>query len=63
MNANVDICCWPLSRLGEALASHPRDSYVLATKVGRLLHPVTAESIDSAHYKGTPPVAPRRKPG
>ena len=29
-------------RLGEALAARPRDSYVLATKVGRLLRPVAA---------------------
>jgi len=47
------------TRLGEALARRPRDSYVLATKVGRLLHPVTAASVESAHYKGTPPVEPK----
>jgi D-threo-aldose 1-dehydrogenase len=46
-------------RLGEALATRPRDSYVLATKVGRLLRPVTNASVESAHYKGTPPVEPR----
>ena len=33
-------------RLGEALAARPRDSYVLATKVGRLLRPVTAGSVE-----------------
>src|SRR5438046_10219451 len=27
-------------RLGAALASHPRDAYVLSSKVGRLLEPV-----------------------
>ena len=42
------------TRLGEALAGRPRDSYVLATKVGRLLRPVTDRSVESAHYKGTP---------
>jgi hypothetical protein len=45
-------------RLGEALATRPRDSYVLATKVGRLLRPVAGESVEDRHYKGTPPVAP-----
>ncbi len=47
------------TRLGEALASRPRDSYVLATKVGRLLRPVTAGSIESMHYKGAPPLEPQ----
>jgi D-threo-aldose 1-dehydrogenase len=28
-------------RLGEALARRPRESYVIATKVGRLLEPTT----------------------
>jgi D-threo-aldose 1-dehydrogenase len=46
-------------RLGEALAGRPPDSYVLATKVGRLLRPVTARSVASAYYKGTPPVEPQ----
>ena len=46
-------------RLGEALAGRARDSYVLATKVGRLLRPMTAASPGSAHYKGTPPVEPK----
>jgi len=45
-------------RLGEALARHPRESYVVATKVGRLLEPMTPTSVESAHYKGTPPVEP-----
>jgi len=45
-------------RLGEALAARPRDSYVLATKVGRLLRPVTGGPVEDRHYKGTPPVAP-----
>src|SRR5205814_8782499 len=46
------------SRLGEALAARPRDSYVLATKVGRLLRPVTDRSVESAHSQGAPPVGP-----
>jgi len=46
------------TRLGEALAARPRDSYVLATKVGRLLRPVTDRSVESAYYKGAPPVEP-----
>jgi D-threo-aldose 1-dehydrogenase len=45
-------------RLGEALANRPRDDYVLATKVGRLLRPVKGDAIEDRHYKGTPPVAP-----
>jgi D-threo-aldose 1-dehydrogenase len=45
-------------RLGEALAYRPRDSYVLTTKVGRLLRPVTGNALEDRHYKGTPPVAP-----
>jgi D-threo-aldose 1-dehydrogenase len=46
-------------RVGEALGSRPRDSFVLATKVGRLLRPMTAGSVESVHYKGAPPVEPR----
>ena len=46
------------TRLGEALANRPRDSYVLATKVGRLLRPVNGNAVEDKHYKGTPPVAP-----
>ena len=45
-------------RLGEALAYRPRNDYVLATKVGRLLQPVKGKAIEDRHYKGTPPVAP-----
>ena len=46
-------------RLGEALAGRARDRYALATKVGRLLHPMTSASVESAHYKGTPRVEPK----
>jgi D-threo-aldose 1-dehydrogenase len=45
-------------RLGEALGNRPRDEYVLATKVGRLLRPVKGKVGEDRHYKGTPPVAP-----
>ena len=45
-------------RLGEALAKRPRDSYVLATKVGRLLRPMEGNVVEDRHYKGTPPVSP-----
>ena len=45
-------------RLGEALANRPRDEYVVATKVGRLLQPVTGKATEDRHYKGTPPVQP-----
>jgi D-threo-aldose 1-dehydrogenase len=44
---------------GRSAGLRPRDSYVLATKVGRLLHPVTPASVESAHYKGTPPLEPK----
>jgi D-threo-aldose 1-dehydrogenase len=43
-------------RLGKALAEVPRDSYVLATKVGRLLVP--AEDPDSTWFVNLPPFAP-----
>jgi D-threo-aldose 1-dehydrogenase len=32
-------------RLGEALRSHPRDEYVVSTKIGRVLEPVDAEGL------------------
>lgn len=45
-------------RLGTVLRGKPRDSYVLATKVGRLLRlPATPQGED-AYYKGTPPERP-----
>jgi D-threo-aldose 1-dehydrogenase len=43
--------------LGRALAGKPRDSYVLATKVGRLLR-VPDQAQEDAFYKGTPPERP-----
>jgi D-threo-aldose 1-dehydrogenase len=46
-------------RLGRFLAGKPRDSYVLATKVGRLLRvPPQPEAQEDAFYKGTPPERP-----
>ncbi|RIJ52953.1 aldo/keto reductase [Clavibacter lycopersici] len=32
-------------RLGEALRTHPRDEYVVSTKIGRVLEPVDAEGL------------------
>lgn len=51
------------SRLGQVLSEKPRDSFVLATKVGRLLRAgIPADATQShdgeAFYKGTPPVSP-----
>lgn len=45
-------------RLGAVLAGRPRDSYVLATKVGRLLRRPGTPSGEDAYYKGTPPERP-----
>jgi D-threo-aldose 1-dehydrogenase len=45
-------------RLGAVLAGRPRDSYVLATKVGRLLRRPALPAGEDAHYKGTPPERP-----
>ncbi|MFV0317894.1 MAG: aldo/keto reductase [Microthrixaceae bacterium] len=45
------------SRLGAALAGRPRDDYLLATKVGRLLLPVDqVGETDGDIFVGTPPV-------
>ncbi len=43
-------------RLGEFLATKPRDEYVVSTKVGRLLHPVenSAGALDDAHNFAVP---------
>jgi D-threo-aldose 1-dehydrogenase len=38
-------------RIGEALRWLPRDSYVLSTKVGRLLRPKPAEQLDGGLFK------------
>lgn len=45
-------------RLGAVLAGRPRDSYVLATKVGRLLRRPTEPAPEDAYYKDTPPERP-----
>ncbi|MFE7108033.1 aldo/keto reductase [Streptomyces sp. NPDC057575] len=39
-------------RLGEALRSRPRDSYVLSTKVGRVLDPLPADATGSGSGSG-----------
>ena len=44
-------------RLGAALARHPRDSYVLSTKVGRLLRPPGATRAESV-FASVPDVEP-----
>lgn len=38
-------------RVGEALRWHDRDSFVLSTKVGRLLKPVPPRDADGGHFK------------
>ena len=45
-------------RLGRALASRPRDSYVLSTKVGRLLVPVGDSRQETTIFVDVPPVRP-----
>lgn len=45
-------------RLGAVLAGRPRDSYVLATKVGRLLRRPSEPAPEDAYYKDTPPERP-----
>jgi D-threo-aldose 1-dehydrogenase len=44
------------ARLGAALAARPRDEYLLATKVGRLLVP--GPTPDDSIFAATPPVVP-----
>jgi D-threo-aldose 1-dehydrogenase len=47
------------TRLGRFLKTQPRDSFVLSTKVGRLLRRVEGDSPGAdRHYKGTPPERP-----
>jgi D-threo-aldose 1-dehydrogenase len=45
-------------RLGAFLKSKPRDSYVLCTKVGRLLRLPEKSAGEDAYYKGTPAERP-----
>ncbi len=45
-------------RLGRFLADKPRDDYVLATKVGRLLREDAPPDPDQSHWAGTPPLNP-----
>jgi D-threo-aldose 1-dehydrogenase len=45
-------------RLGAVLSGKPRDAYVLATKVGRLLRLPAVPQGEDAYYKGTPPERP-----
>jgi D-threo-aldose 1-dehydrogenase len=45
-------------RLGGALAGRPRDSYVLATKVGRILEPEDPDKVKSIWFQNLPPFKP-----
>ncbi|MFM8678079.1 MAG: aldo/keto reductase [Alphaproteobacteria bacterium] len=45
-------------RLGEVLRGRPRDDFVLATKVGRLLRRPAEPAAEDAYYKDTPPERP-----
>jgi D-threo-aldose 1-dehydrogenase len=45
-------------RVGAGLRSEPRETYVLATKVGRLLRPPQAGGIDHAQFEGAPRLQP-----
>ncbi|MCZ8036363.1 MAG: aldo/keto reductase [Novosphingobium sp.] len=45
-------------RLGEVLRSKPRGTFILATKVGRLLRLPPVPQGEDAYYKGTPPERP-----
>jgi len=45
-------------RLGEVLRGRPRDDFVLATKVGRLLRRPAEPAPEDAYYKDTPPERP-----
>jgi len=45
-------------RLGAFLRSKPRDAFVIATKVGRLLRVPAKDQGEDAYYKGTPPERP-----
>lgn len=46
-------------RLGAFLRTQPRDSYVISTKVGRLLRSDGTATEEDPHYKGAPPLRPR----
>jgi D-threo-aldose 1-dehydrogenase len=45
-------------RVGRALAGRPRDEFVLATKVGRLLRSGPPPDSGQSFWKGAPPVSP-----
>jgi D-threo-aldose 1-dehydrogenase len=46
------------SRLGRSLAAKPRDEYLLATKVGRLLRAGAPPDPDQPHWRAAPPLNP-----
>lgn len=45
-------------RLGEALRAHPRPSFVLSTKVGRVLEPRDPSAMERGAYVEVPPLQP-----
>ena len=45
-------------RIGEALRGWTRDSYVLSTKVGRLLRPRDPATLDGGQFKQSAAVRP-----
>ncbi len=46
------------TRFGEALAGLPRDSFVISTKVGRLLKPSDPSRSQAGQFRDTPPLEP-----
>ena len=46
------------TRLGLALKDIPRDNYILASKVGRVLEPVAGEDNDEGIFDNPPPFKP-----
>jgi D-threo-aldose 1-dehydrogenase len=45
-------------RLGRCLKEHPRESFVLSTKVGRVLVPVDASAVEDHQYRDVLPLNP-----
>jgi len=46
-------------RIGRALAGRPRETFLISTKVGRLLEPARADEAGGGIYKGVPPLKVR----
>jgi D-threo-aldose 1-dehydrogenase len=45
-------------RMGSALRTHPRDTFVLSTKVGRILVPADASTVESVFFEKPAPFEP-----